>query len=61
MPASGCGVREALQEHQQSMLLHQDCLGRKALRVAVLQRPNLCERTRLPQWGSLHAEYLLRP
>ena len=38
------------------MLLHQDGLGREALRVAVLQRAALWA---VPQGGSLHEECLL--
>jgi len=51
--ASWCWLRQAVQEHQETMLLHQDCLGRKALRVAVLQRPAL---RAVPPRGSLHEE-----
>jgi hypothetical protein len=49
-----------VQEHQETMLLHKDGLGRKALRVAVLQRPDLHFREPVPSRGSLHAAYLLR-
>jgi len=60
MPASWCWVLQGVQVHQETMLLHQGGLGQEALRVPVLQPPDLHFGRTVPPQRSLHEEQLLR-